>query len=904
MAVGETRKGTTAAASGARRFVVGTNVLVTVGLALAVAAFATWYANRHSFRRDLSRLGAYALSSRAEKVLAKLTQPVELTAIYTSDDPEKDRAKYRPRVLDLFAEMQRQSPLVKTAVLESDGQKRALEQRISEKFGSQAQEYVEALNKARMLDDELSAVLEQEAAALTQLRDAQAWIARAPSFTNIIENLNSAARELKSTREKVEELTGGKTLPDYGKARETRDKTFNEIREILEECKRWQEENARMVGDLGGGRSGLIGELPQRLGQLPEIMKSLEGAAGAVGAPMPDDPMASVRAFGEAAERLQEWLEVQIADLTKLSEQYPTIVEHPLWSVKVGLLGALGARIELPMILGDVREQIAGLLPQIEQISQREITANQARAVLEKIRNLTRDLSGTIQGAGLQLKDLPGDFANIDEASRQFVARTNAPYGGLVEKLNEMEKAFDALPPLELGDLGQKLRQDNAIVVESGGTVRVITFDDVWPVEMEDLQIPGRQTELRRVFNGDAAVSTALLGLAQERPVARVIFAIFEPEVPQEMRRFIRQPQGATPIAFYERLKERLENANCIYQQWNLAYEEAPPAAEKPEQAEVPVVYFVLPPIVYQVPPMGGQSPIPEFDEEKKQRLAKAIGDNGRALFLCTYSPPQGMMMGMFGGGPVSQPRYPYQEYLEKTWGVAPRTTHRVMLGVPHEREPGLFGVSQQSYAWMSINNFSTHPIGRPMRYRNLPMFNVVPVQHAEEVPEGVKLADVLSVPPLDEFWACQNIEDIVRAILTPETNGFVRKDTDPSDGFLDIPSPFPTIVTAENAAGGRVVVSGNAETVWDYYLNQPIPRSDKKGRLFFEPAPIANADLMVNAVYWLAGAEELIGAGPVVTPAIGPMSSEQRQHLSLLVVGWAAMALVAGGVVWFVRRK
>jgi hypothetical protein len=99
-------------------------------------------------------------------------------------------------------------------------------------------------------------------------------------------------------------------------------------------------------------------------------------------------------------------------------------------------------------------------------------------------------------------------------------------------------------------------------------------------------------------------------------------------------------------------------------------------------------------------------------------------------------------------------------------------------------------------------------------------------------------------------------------------------------------------------------VVTSQSESVFDGYLKQPIPRSNAKDRISFEPPPTVNAELIVNAAYWVCGREELIGAGPLVTPVIAPLGSSTRTTLSLLVTGWSVLALVLGAVVMFVRRK
>lgn len=889
----------------ARRFTVGANVIVTVGLALAVVMLANWFSQRYHYRRDLSTLGVHRLSERTRRVLDQATQPIRLTAIYTSDDPGKSRRKYLPRIQDLFEEMTLHNANLRTEIANSDDQKRELEKRVRESFAAQAEEHTKALDQANRLDNELTEALQNRTALLRQLRDAGAWIARFSSFTNITENLGGLSQLQNKTREEVDALISGQALPDYASANNKIKATHQQIRAVLTESKNWLDQMELLLAAVAGDSAPTVLELPARMSKLGELVEAIGETVGAPGDEMPDDPGESLKRFGQSAGELSTYLGGEIALLQSFADEYPVIVEHRNWAVQISLIGNLGARMELPTILRQEQQNLASLRPQIISLLSGNPEANVLRQALERVRNITRDMQNSLKKAAEVLTRLPEDLASVDAASLDLLnsGSVTATLTELIGRLDEEIESAENLPELELGTVGRDLTQDNAIVVESGNQVKVIRFDDVWPIEHEDVSIPGRPGEITRAFNGDSAVSAALLTLTQDKPVAAVVLAVFEPQVPPQMQRMARPPAGAYPAMYFDQLRIRLEDAHFVVQRWNLADEAGPPELE---EEGLDRVYLVLSPLEYVVPSFGGQPgmTVPKLDDEKKQRLFDAIGEDGRAIFLCHYAPPQSAMMGMFGAGPVGQPRYQYDDYLQKNWGIDPQTQYRVLKGIPDPRRPGYWGVSGQSFAYMSISNFSSHPIGEPFRYRRMPMYNICPVLHAAETPEGVTVADILTVPPTDDIWGCQNIEDVIRAVLNPQSGGLVKKDLDPTDGFMDIEPPFPLIVAAENDKGGRVVVTGQAESVFDGYLNQPIPRTSTKDRISFEPPPTVNAELIVNAAYWVCGREELIGAGPVVTPVIGPLESSTRTMLSLAVTGWAFLVLVFGAVVMFARRK
>ncbi|MCZ6539388.1 MAG: hypothetical protein O6922_06140, partial [Chloroflexi bacterium] len=652
-----------------RRLVVGSNVLVTIGLALVVVLFVNWFAQRYNYRRDLSSLGANRLSERTLRILDRAQEEIRLTAIYTSDEPEKSRRQYLPRIEDLFEEMALHNPNLKTEIVHSDDQKRQLEKRVRRAFAAQADEHTQALEKATQLEDELTQTLQMQATLLRQLRDSGAWITRFSSFTNIAQNIAGLSEVLSKTRDQVEALTTGQALPDFSAANNRVKTAHEQIRTVLTESKNWMEELNKLLVAVSEGRAEIIQALPERMAELGTLVEALGAAVGTPGDPMPEDPGAALKEYGRAAGALSTFLAGEIARLQNFSDEYPVIVEHPYWAIHVSLIGNLGTRMDLPTLLRQEQQNLANLRPQIVALLSGDPEPNQLRLALERVRNITRDMQISLKETAEVLQRLPGDLAGVDAATRDLLnaGGLTSTLSDLSERLDENIKQIEELPELKLGTVGRDLTQENTIVVEAGNKVKVIRFDDAWPIEHEDVSIPGRRGDIHRAFNGDSSISAALLTMTEEKPIAAIIMIVFEPQVPVQLKRMARPPSGVYPAMYFERLRQRLRDAHFTTQTWNLADADAPPELE---EDGLDRVFLVMPPLEYLVPPFGAQQgmTIPKLDDTKKRLVFDSIGETGRALFLCNYAPPQSAMMGMFGAGPVSQPRYAYDEYLQTTW--------------------------------------------------------------------------------------------------------------------------------------------------------------------------------------------------------------------------------------------
>src|SRR5258708_39164215 len=95
------------------------------------------------------------------------------------------------------------------------------------------------------------------------------------------------------------------------------------------------------------------------------------------------------------------------------------------------------------------------------------------------------------------------------------------------------------LPELKLGSIADSLKQKNSIVVQANGKVRVVSFTEAFPVREN---MGGRSEEAAHTFNGDAALSSALLALTRDKPFASVILTSYEPPAPQQRNQFSPPP--------------------------------------------------------------------------------------------------------------------------------------------------------------------------------------------------------------------------------------------------------------------------------------------------------------------------------------------------------------------------
>ena len=90
-----------------RHLVIGTNVAISVVVALAIVVVVQWGAYRRSGKIDLTDQGVNSISPGTERLIGDLSQKIRLTSLYFETDLEgDDQARYRTKMNDLLGLLQ------------------------------------------------------------------------------------------------------------------------------------------------------------------------------------------------------------------------------------------------------------------------------------------------------------------------------------------------------------------------------------------------------------------------------------------------------------------------------------------------------------------------------------------------------------------------------------------------------------------------------------------------------------------------------------------------------------------------------------------------------------------------------------------------------------------------------
>jgi hypothetical protein len=125
-------------------------------------------------------------------------------------------------------------------------------------------------------------------------------------------------------------------------------------------------------------------------------------------------------------------------------------------------------------------------------------------------------------------------------------------------------------------------------------------------------------------------------------------------------------------------------------------------------------------------------------------------------------------------------------------------------------------------------------------------------------------------------------------------------------------PTTATTAVTATSApqtlparAPARIVVLTTGAGLVDGYLDRPVGQLDARNTLTLTDPPRANADVVINSIYWLIGREALISAGPAQirpVPMIPPATMNLLRAIYLIGLPLGVAGL--GAAVLLARRR
>lgn len=245
----------------------------------------------------------------------------------------------------------------------------------------------------------------------------------------------------------------------------------------------------------------------------------------------------------------------------------------------------------------------------------------------------------------------------------------------------------------------------------------------------------------------------------------------------------------------------------------------------------------------------GPQKPVSAAEVELlKQFLA------GGGVLMVAEEPP---VMTQFG-----DEADPLADYLAQSWGLS--------LG-------NNFVVDQNSQTpSVAIGaNWGSHVIVQKLKG----LVAVFPSSRSVSLSSVEGISQVELVSTLPQAWGETDIEAL-------KGNGQVQPDAD-----VDLIGPITLAAVAENLAGqGKVVVFGDVDFLSDSFFGY-----------------YANSDLIVNALDWAAGKEDLISLTPKDSTArtvIPPQKLTMNMLLLGLIIVMPGVPLVLGVVTWISRRR
>ncbi len=891
----------TASAGAGGRLRYGAYVAVSVAVAVALVVLVNMIAQKDYVRRNVEMLGRYGLSDRTRRVLAGIDAPVRLTCVYTATDELTD-SRYRPRTMEYLNElreqMRRSNRDAEVVNASTDAEKARVVRRLREQVGARSAEHVALLEGFLDRSDALADALEA-ARARRQAAGASDFLAQWGVSAELDATLADRLETLRDTAQDVREELRGQGLPDYAGLAETVTEYLETTRDELTRARTRLDQIAAVPEAIRTHRD----QADKALSGAAQSIATLTAAVGKPDGELPEDASGALKAFVKAADAAAKRFRETADTLDGVAgEDRADLLESSnAWLMRVDQGMFVGV-----VPLTELYRSLAAQIGEYRDAAQRTLevtTPEHQRNVLAQLRQATQQLVTMSERINRRVSDALATLSTPDAAARRLLEGAGELFTGVIAPADGLLADAEKLPELTTGDFAAKLTGDNVVIVEVLGAeehkAEVVPFEDVWPLKMPGLTQMDPEAVERRVFAGDSAIGSELLAMTQP-PSAEVVVTYFEPEVPPQMRQMT--PPALIPVDQVQTLRERLEEANFTVSEWNLADEEAEAPA-----GEDQVLLILPPPPAMPTPPYGNQPQTPSFGPEHAEQIYARIDAGAGAIFLVSYMPPQ--RTSFFA--PPAPATYAFGDYLRETWGVDPQIGYRVIPALVDDTQPNRYRIDPIRFSYYALSAFTDHPIGEPLQGQRMIWTDLCPIERYAgadgELPAGIdddSVAALLRVPEWAEaVWATSDLERLISQVYG-EREGFV------SPGPADLLPPFNVAVTSvrretDDVPAGRIVVLGTGLSLRDDYLTRPVPRLGEKGSLSMTDAPEADADVVVNSVYWLVGLEEQIAAGPVrVTPVA--MIDPGAMHLlwALCVVALPLAIMGVGGLVVLLRRR
>lgn len=900
MAIEPDKKAAASEGTSARRLTVGANVAIAVIAAalLLVAVNAISYLKH--VRKDIATLGSYGLSERTRSVLDERTGDLSIWMLYTPDEENERQTEYIDRLQDYLDELKSYDSDVSITQVTSDSQRERLAAQLSTVLGSEADKHKETLasfdEMLQTVDSTLAARFEQA----QQLISGNSWLGDFPLFAEVARILKGRRSELAKAKEEVNELIPAGGIPKYSEAANRAKTALTNAKQDLEGIAEFLDKLNTLADEVAQPDSANIKMLREVAAETASQIGSLREIVGANEASQPDNPGAVLKSYIDRGTEVKNAFESLVLRVDTFGRKFPMVKQHPNWRVDVKR-GPMLTRMEVAGVMEMAGESLAESRLRILGVIDTGNPDELAQEVLTARANVT-NLEQNAAICSKLLGGLADHLSNMDEQSKALLeeCRGGQLFKDLVASVTDLEKKFDDLPKLELGTVADQLKEENVVVVKMDNKVRVLTFNEVFPIRQSVAgPASSNEEELGRAFNGDSAISSALLATLRAKPFATVVLVSFEPPGPPQRGPFSTPPpQSRVPSNQLSELRKRLDQANFKVVDWNMATTEDAPEPEEGTEN----VYVLLPPANPGPPNPFDRNPQPPkmMGDVERHKIQDILNNDGRALFVASWEFQPG---GMFGGR-FSTPEYRYEPILESDWGITVKNDKRIVWVEPEPSQADSFKVVGPRFRYLPAGGFSdANPLSKPSRGTRFMVNDACPISLSAKVPEGVTRESVQTLYESENLIAA-GIQDIIRIvdyIQRQENEGVVSLGTHLDHG------PFDLMVVADRHEGdkskGRIAVMGYGGSLTDPYITQPVVRPGETIR--FDPPPTEIVDLVINTLHWLQGQTSWIARGPAPRPTIRPIPKSQMASLQVLVWAvWPVLVFLPGVFFWYVRRK
>jgi len=490
----------------------------------------------------------------------------------------------------------------------------------------------------------------------------------------------------------------------------------------------------------------------------------------------------------------------------------------------------------------ELQQMTGHTLPDIEQAT---------RAARQPLESLKAGLLTPAIERLQQLSESDTVAANVQD----FAAGAARDFRTLLERIDAALTKLNAIDAADYNAARANVLESNSVVVMTDDQLTTIRLASVYT---DPLVTEADQAAPEQRFRGEEAVTGAIISLTLQTPP----LVVFINGMPQSAIR-----------GTHRHVAERLTNMNFEVEEWNPAgrqtqYGPMPPGP-KPEPDEgQPVVWVFLPP-----PPMNPMAPQQDATGPVLQALDEALAAGDAAMVFLAISP-----MSRFGQeDPFASALAPY--------GIEADTGKLIITSFMDQQ-----GNRMPSRQHLVSRFESEHPIMQAMQGQTVTIELGLPLHVDDANDADLTIRPLLATP--EDTWAEENFDDRQRM---PEQN----------EGELAGPI---TVAAAVEKAGQRLIAIGDSDFASDQYILRTEMAITPDGLQTIERVQFAgNAELFVNGVYWLAGLDNLIATGARTQDvrrfeAVSP--DQMRAVWWIVMAGVPAACLLAGGIVWLVRRK